>query len=518
MKNYIKKLAYFLPVYLLTTVVLAVVVVGLRYLCSIWFQLIDIKEYLWVYAVPIVAGMILMSLWINPRIKRLYFGKKNDDRRFMFQVLWGLGIIGPVMYLQYALPLATSELHEVSSAKEIPVSSVDNYYALKEFGISTDRARPYVDVRRTGRHGEYIDISVYYAVPFTHSEFGEKVEKGRWYGVKFHKSISNSKSDRQIDIEYREFMGECQGSIANYDWQNVSYFKRVPASDDRDGFEKAIEESIWGIDASEVAIFEPVNESFGGRSGVSLYSALWFYLAGIVLFLLLLTWPALIRRRTKKASKRGGDSWILESSLAIFVVPNKYLPITSTLVFLNALMFIVMVIKGVNPLYPTAPELLEWGGNRRPEVISGEWWRLMSSMFMHAGIMHILFNMFGLIMSGPILEAFMGRLRFALLYIGSGLVASLSSLWWHENTVSVGASGAIMGVFAAGLTLVWLKQIDSGLSKLFGLFLGLSIGVGFFIGADNAAHIGGALAGMIITLLLYVLRLLMIRKEGLQSP
>lgn len=138
-----------------------------------------------------------------------------------------------------------------------------------------------------------------------------------------------------------------------------------------------------------------------------------------------------------------------------------------------------------------------------------EYYRLLTSMFLHSGIDHILNNMLVLFFLGIYLEQTLGTRRFTILYFCSGLLAGCTSMVYNmlqnEYVVAVGASGAIFGVMGGLLTMVLIHPEERAALDFrrlaFGIFLSLYSGL-TDQGVDNAAHIGGFLAGILITLLL----------------
>jgi rhomboid protease GluP len=179
--------------------------------------------------------------------------------------------------------------------------------------------------------------------------------------------------------------------------------------------------------------------------------------------------------------------------------------VTVVLVALNVLVWLANLADGLNPMLPKAQELLAWGGNLLP-LTQREPWRLFSAMFLHAGAIHLAFNMWALWNVGSIAERFYGNTQFALIYLLSGLFGSLASLYFAARTaVSVGASGAIFGITGALLAAVLLKRdklpaplVASMRSSLF-IFVGYSLFLGFTSGVvDNAAHIGGLVSGFVL--------------------
>ena len=142
------------------------------------------------------------------------------------------------------------------------------------------------------------------------------------------------------------------------------------------------------------------------------------------------------------------------------------------------------------------------GGNLRYATLDGQFWRLFSCLFLHAGVFHLVFNSYALLYIGGLLEPRFGNKKFLFLYVVAGCVASLASLSYNENIVSVGASGAIFGLYGVFLSLLVTNklEISEGLQERLllsiMLFIGYSLVTGFSeTGIDNAAHIGGLASG-----------------------
>lgn len=183
-------------------------------------------------------------------------------------------------------------------------------------------------------------------------------------------------------------------------------------------------------------------------------------------------------------------------------IPKKGYFITPILVHLNILIFIIMALTGVNIVSPDNDSLLLWGANFRPLTLEGEWWRLLTNCFIHIGIIHLLMNMYALVYIGMLLEPFLGRLRFLVAYLLTGIAASAVSLWWHDLTISAGASGAIFGMYGVFLALLTTNLIEATARKAMlssiGIFVGYNLLFGLKGGIDNAAHIGGLISGIAI--------------------
>ncbi len=174
----------------------------------------------------------------------------------------------------------------------------------------------------------------------------------------------------------------------------------------------------------------------------------------------------------------------------------------------NVVVFVVMLVSGVDIMTPLTKDLLTWGANYGANTTGGEPWRLFTCMFLHIGVIHILFNMMVLWNVGPLIERLLGNFGFLVAYVVSGLAGSLASSAWNPYIVSAGASGAIFGLY--GVLIGFLlrhkegipKEVLLGLQKDAVVFVGYNLVYGFMLpNTDVAAHLGGLLGGFLCGLL-----------------
>ena len=152
--------------------------------------------------------------------------------------------------------------------------------------------------------------------------------------------------------------------------------------------------------------------------------------------------------------------------------------------------------------------LVYLGANVPELVLAGQWWRLFTAMFLHIGVPHLLLNGYALYQLGGLFESWMGSPRMAVVYVLSGLAGSVASLFFLRRGLSAGASGAIFGLLGA-LVAVLLKRRErltpAAKQLLVQLVMWAGINVVFGLttpGIDNAGHMGGAVAGFLLGLLM----------------
>lgn len=183
--------------------------------------------------------------------------------------------------------------------------------------------------------------------------------------------------------------------------------------------------------------------------------------------------------------------------------------ITPALISVCVIVFLIMVLSGEGIVQTNVLSLIRWGANYGPLTSNGQWWRLLTSMFLHIGAIHLLFNMWILKDIGRVVERLVGNAGFVIGYLLSGFSGSVAGVMWHESVVSAGASGAIFGVFGMllGFLLLNRRSIPDEVLKIHRgnalAFLAYNVLVGLSIPwVDQAAHLGGFVAGFCCGLVL----------------
>ena len=183
-------------------------------------------------------------------------------------------------------------------------------------------------------------------------------------------------------------------------------------------------------------------------------------------------------------------------------------------VAVNVMFYLAMTLHSGGPMAifsgPTTRVSLRYGAWFIPLIFQGEWWRLVTSAFLHFGALHIVFNGLWLAQLGPALERLLGRSRFLFLYLVTGVSGFVVSVGYRVlvsgrvGGIGGGASGVVFGLIGAALALAYIRRapgtsfFKEGLMKwaLFGIVMSLLPGI------DLAAHLGGAFSGGILGLIL----------------
>lgn len=193
-----------------------------------------------------------------------------------------------------------------------------------------------------------------------------------------------------------------------------------------------------------------------------------------------------------------------ENKLFAKVFSPKKIIFTKLLILICIVMYIILGINNGNFLNFSANSLAYFGGNELFLVQSGQVWRLLSSAFLHAGLIHLLVNMYSLAILGTQVETFIGKWKFLFIYLVSAISGNLLSLVFSNgNVVSVGASGALFGLMGALLYFGYHYRLylsEAIKTQIIPIIL-LNLLIGFTVpGIDNVAHVGGLIGGYLASM------------------
>lgn len=489
-------------------VLIAICFVGLytflNWLLFIKTDFIPLKEDIIHIWLPFALPWIPVLIWLRPRIKLLAF--KNDNASFGYQFLAAMAIAFPTIVAQEYLSTATGKLTKLDIINQFEKKEVTKYYSLDKYFIDKDNIGIINTATVSGKHNEDLNLLVYVALPIlSNPDDSIKGECSYFLGKKYSKRISNRLSDTEKEDKFKAFTEECQAQFDTTNFQNFVYLEKIGRNDDHTEFDRAIKKSRY-VRYNEPTVFIAHNDPFENRNGGKFG---WIFKAfgiGFAVWFIFLLFPKFNEASLKKFKKgvKPKDTDLKE--MFDLLIPKEGFFITPIIMNLNILVYLIMVIAGLGVISFKGIDLLHWGANFRPYTTNGQWWRLLTSIFLHGGLMHIIANMVGLLFVGIFLEPLLGRKKYLTVYLLTGILASATSLWWHTATVSIGASGAIFGLYGLFLSLMLVKVFPKDFSKAFLvstlIFVGYNLLMGLAGGIDNAAHIGGLISGFVIGLIM----------------
>jgi membrane associated rhomboid family serine protease len=480
----------------------------LYWLLCIRFTVINLKEditHLWM---PLALAWICVFFFIRLRIHALKLDKDNGRIRTLYYLVASAVIAVPVMISVHYLDTATGKLTAVKSIREITSKPPTRYYKAGETFFLREYATSESIAHYTGKNNNTLNFDIYITVPVVERSADTLQPTAIYLGVKYHRSTTERLSDPEQEEMYRAFAAETDSDFAvNHSYYEFEYLENMPNSVDRDNFIVAAKKNYFYNEGDAPVILKAINTPFDQRNGNKLWYILVAYLAGFVVWLVMILIPGV---HTEKAElllsgKEGyAKQWngYRESIKSVAAIP-----VTTSLIAVNVLVFIIMVFAGLGFIDFSVRDLIQWGACYRPGIQEGEWWRVVASMFLHGGVMHLLMNMAGLAIAGMFVEPILGVKKYLAGYFLTGIAAALVSLWWHEkDIVAVGASGAIFGLYGIILSSLLSKDIDRESRKGMLILLAFTAGYGLLMGflsqgIDNSAHMGGLVAGFLFGLL-----------------
>lgn len=182
--------------------------------------------------------------------------------------------------------------------------------------------------------------------------------------------------------------------------------------------------------------------------------------------------------------------------------------VTKILVAINGVVFLITVAQGSGLNSPGGRLFNDWAlfggralldGHLYGGVAGGDWWRLITSAFLHASLIHIAFNMLALWWLGAPVELALGRARYLALYLVSGLAGAAGALLFNPNALTVGASGAIFGLLGAGVVLEW--QATGSPFGNYLMLIVINLAISFAVpNISVGGHLGGLVGGALCAL------------------
>jgi len=523
----------------------------LHWTLIIKLQLVAVDDDVVAIWLPLSLSFIAAILLFPRRMRILSLNSRKVRLLDLYIGLLTLCIAVPTIIFQYYLLTATGKLTKLDTIGNINDSTATKYYAVNHYYIAKDLTGVKRSSIISGKNSQYLtyyldivapifDTPVHIVVaPPTASDTMEITKitpatadtgsivlgygdapantidptPAAWCCIEYKKELSNKVDYEEKIKKWKEFFDESMHEFEAKDINICQYFSRAGNNASTRRFELAVKTSpVWvEIKSSKVNLLQPLFESFEARNGNKLAWTLGaFGIAALVWFLMVIIPPLDQDQVQEKVSKTETKYMPADKGFKLLLIPREGYMTTPVIIGINVLIFLVMAIKGQAIMNFEAKDLLQWGGLYGPLTLHGEWWRLFTSMFMHGGLEHLVFNMIGLLTVGIFLEPAIGTRQYTTAYVVTGIISGLTSIWWHPNAVGVGASGAIFGLYGVLLALLLTKFFDPVFKR--GLLLSTVIFVAYNLirglsgHVDNAAHIGGLLSGLAYGFLFYLIK------------
>jgi len=490
----------FIPLFICTA--------GIGILCSLFnylflfkFPIFEIDDFFSDMIIPGSIIILCVIFLVRPVINLMNF---DDKEKYFITFITILFSLVPIIIFQDYTRNETGTLTNVRNPDEIHQLPLTRYYKISDYYI--DKANYFRRID-TYTYKSTLALSSRFAIPLKNDTAA--AENNIWYCSCYsNKTEGGLFSDKAKLIKWNDEVipGHILKMSNDVTYKRPVYFKRITRLSEYNNYMEVISPK-W---ENKVPIFlEPEYESYEEKtSGLLEWSLGTFIFFNVTLSLLFWFLPYKVKnfrsKRAVKLSKRIDANKIKE--FLAFCMPRKGIYFTLITIYLNIIVFIIMLSQGVDLFTPGAADMVRWGGNIKSHTLGGEYYRLIFSMFIHSGFQHLIMNMVCLYIIGIFLESSAGTFIVSIIYLLSGIAGGLNSLYFHTNYfVSIGASGAVFGLFGFFLALIITKSTDRGFKELLlplVVFISINLFMWLFGNIDLAGHIGGIVFGFVSGLFL----------------
>ncbi|HEY6620166.1 MAG TPA: rhomboid family intramembrane serine protease [Steroidobacteraceae bacterium] len=495
----------FLPVVLLSLVV-ALVYSALNWMLVAKTGWLPLDEEVVDFWLPGALAWILVIVLLQPRLRFLKLKDTQGNLPILYHIAALAVVAVPVILAQKYIRSVTGDITHIENADLIASSPMSKYYVVESICMHMDPPASKGFFTR-GRPNAPLSVNIYVMAPVCSTRGQSDHEKRVWIASHYHRVISNSASKAEINSSYGGFVRDSVSEFNALDPAQFRFLESIGRNSDRRRYEKTLEEAAYSV-ASPIILI-PHSEPFERRSGERLVWAAGSFGVGALIWLVMVLIPTLDRHKIPREPKATGAVKARDGWRALFLPrrSNYGLPV---LLAINIAVFVAMVLSGLGVVSFDSDDLLAWGASFRPAIHGLGVFRLISSQFVHGGLIHLVNNLYGLIFAGIFLRPLVNNGRLIACYLLCGLAGSIASVLMHPATISMGASGSIFGLFGILLTMDALGDARMVAARKFillnaGLFVGLNLLIGATSsGIDNAAHVGGLVTGVALGLVLFL--------------
>ncbi len=351
--DYTAKLKHIVPTFLIVAFSTVLGLALSRWLLCIQFPILNIKEEVWVVWIPIIFPWIPITLWLRQRLRVLIFEREQDKRRFFYQLLCWFILTAMLFISQAYITTATGKLQTLSKISEIEGVEKARYYKLTNFIIPPNYGGVYTYFSTSGKYSQYLNFDIFFITPVLNDSADSIPSLPKhWYGMKYQKQISNRLSKAEEDEKYNAFYDECVQKMNAYDFHSPDHFERKPNSADRTHFLKAIEARTKQPADESYIILTPIKESYDKRNGNKFAWIFGSFAIGLSVLLLALIFPGYSeteRQKFLQGKKPTQDDLV---DMLKYLVPKGDHFVTSIIIDLNILIFILMMFSGIEIISP----------------------------------------------------------------------------------------------------------------------------------------------------------------------
>ena len=524
---YLKLKHIFLPL-LIYSIITILLYVGLRWLLDIRLAMLPIQQEVWDKIIPMLLTLGILFIGMRPRLQLINFKMLDEGGKWIFYLSLFLALIGPITLSQSYLTKVAYPLIHVAQVDDIHNHPKQKFFQIEQFNPQDSPVALHVTSKLTGKYNDNLRIYLYLATPLSLSD-------NIWLGKRHPLDIDNTLDAEQKEQQVKQFIDDTVLHYKPTEMTPPTYFEKLDASADKEGYLHAVwDQSKQGPPsaattyqtATDSGSYNDSNNNNADNSSQSLIilearfddlslaakddlqRIIRYFIIGMTVYWLLIVIATFDKAALDKFQSKAAIDDSVTDLLALLDLKGK-MPATALLLIATIIVFMVAVLMGMDLMHPTADQLFKVGGLNRQALVDGQYWRLLSSVMIHGGLVHLVMNLFWLTLVGFILEPVMKGWRFLITFALCGLAASMANSVFYDVAISVGASGAIFGLFAVALVLLLGKIYVDEDRLYYGFIISGFLGVSamtWLLGLTNnighVAHITGFLVGLLLGLIL----------------
>ncbi|MCG3809768.1 rhomboid family intramembrane serine protease [Psychrobacter sp. Ps4] len=465
----------FLP-YLSLSILTILLFGALRWLLDIYLDILPLKEGYWDFGIPFLLSVLVVSIWMWPRYELLTLKWVKRSSSGYFFITMVLALVIPLVLSQNYLSKAAYEVIEVNSLNDIRHYPKQKYFRVNDFEPLKLESVSYIETQViSGRNFDStLHIDYYIATPFIAAE-------NIWLGSSYHTKYDNRADQSIKDSQYSAFINDSRHKYAAKDLSNISYFKKLKSSNSRNAYLHTISTANRQSNLPPL-ILKPETGLLADSLDRDFVWGFGSFFIGMVLCLLLVlaaefdsqekkgTQKHIQKRKhiqKQKPVKKRAPVSDVSKSLVVWFRSNKERPATLVLILTCIGTFILTVFMGMDIIDPLSRQVNIVGGLTMDAMQAGKYWRVVTSLFVHAGIMHLVMSLGMLFATGYILEKVLGPIRFTMAFFICGIFSNVLGVLYFDMDMA-GVWGATFGLFGIAIPLVAFKIFNKKYRELFG--------------------------------------------------
>lgn len=462
----------FLP-YLGLSILTILLFGALRWLLDIYLDILPLKEGYWNFGIPLLLSISVVGIWMWPRYEHLTLKWVKRSSSGYFFITMVLALVIPLLISQNYLSKAAYKVIEIASLNDIRHYPKQKYFRVDDFEPLKSERIAYIETRVANRRYFDSTLHIYYYV-VTPSIGAENV----WLGSSYYTSYDNREEQSIKHRQYSAFINESRHKYAAEDFSNINYFRKLKSSNDRSAYLYTISTANKQSNLPALVLV-PESNIFADSLDRDFVWGFGSFFIGMVLCLLLVL-AAEFDNQEKKARqkhiqkqkpvKKRAPVSDVSKSLVVCFRSNKERPATLVLILSCIGAFILTVFMGMDIIDPLSRQVNSVGGLTIDALQAGKYWRVVTALFVHVGIMHLVMSLGMLFATGYILEKVLGSLRFSMAFFICGIFSNILGLLYFDMDMA-GIWGAIFGLFGIAIPLVAFKIFNKKYRELFGCII-----------------------------------------------